>query len=158
VDRGDEELFVTNATELTRFATGIVGPFEAQDVVSSAFLRCVQVRQWPSIEDKRAYLFRAVLNEARAVRRSAGRRRRREDGYGARALASAAPPRDAPRPEVLDAVRRLSLRQRAVIVLTYWEDWEPSRVATHLGISEGAVRRHLARARARLRREIDARL
>lgn len=146
-----------NAAELTRFATGIVGPSEAQDVVSAAFLNCVQARRWPSVDDKRAYLFRAVLNEARSVQRSAWRRKRREVTYMAASTAWDPELGVSPRPEILDAVRRLSLRQRAVIVLTHWEDWEPSRVARHLGISDGAVRRHLARARARLRKELDAR-
>jgi RNA polymerase sigma factor (sigma-70 family) len=45
----------------------------------------------------------------------------------------------------------LSLRQRAVVVLAYWADLTPDDIADRLGISEGAVRRHLARARARLR-------
>jgi RNA polymerase sigma factor (sigma-70 family) len=52
-------------------------------------------------------------------------------------------------------VQRLSLRQRAVVFLTYWEDLGPASVAELLGISEGAVRRHLARARARLKEVLD---
>jgi RNA polymerase sigma factor (sigma-70 family) len=38
-----------------------------------------------------------------------------------------------------------------VVVLTYWEDLTVEQVAGTLEISEGSVRRHLARARARLR-------
>jgi RNA polymerase sigma factor (sigma-70 family) len=49
------------------------------------------------------------------------------------------------------AIQQLSVRQRAVIVLTYWGDFTPRAVAATLGISEGAVKRHLARARHRLR-------
>ena len=49
------------------------------------------------------------------------------------------------------AVAALSVRQRAVIVLTYWLDLHPAGIAGLLGVSEGAVRRHLARARAHLR-------
>jgi RNA polymerase sigma factor (sigma-70 family) len=60
-----------------------------------------------------------------------------------------------PRPEVLEAVSRLSLRQRAVIVLTYWNDLDPASVAGLLRISEGAVRSHLARARALLKEYLD---
>jgi DNA-directed RNA polymerase specialized sigma24 family protein len=60
------------------------------------------------------------------------------------------------RPEVRQAVARLSMRQRAVVVLTYWADLAPPAVAERLGISEGSVRRHLARARARLREVLDA--
>ncbi len=53
------------------------------------------------------------------------------------------------------AVSRLSPRQRAVVFLTYWDDLDPGSIAGLLGISDGAVRRHLARARATLRRNLD---
>ena len=62
---------------------------------------------------------------------------------------------DEPDPEVLEAVARLSVRQRAVIVLTYWNDLDPKSVATLLGLSEGTVRRYLARARANLKEQLD---
>jgi RNA polymerase sigma factor (sigma-70 family) len=58
------------------------------------------------------------------------------------------------RPEVLRAVQALSVKQRAVIVLTYWEDLGPSVIAQLMGISEGAVKRHLARARSHLKEEL----
>jgi RNA polymerase sigma-70 factor (ECF subfamily) len=58
-------------------------------------------------------------------------------------------------PDVLRAVARLSMRQRAVVFLTYWSDLEPATVAGLLGIGEGSVRKHLARARARLRELLD---
>ena len=151
VDERDAELLGKYAEELTRFATGIVGPNEAPDVVSAAFLRCMVSRRWPTVTDRRAYLYRAVMNEARAARRSLTRRRQRE-----RSAALAEPVAyDAPSPEVLEAVHRLSVRQRAVVVLTYWQDLEPASVARLLGVSEGAVRRHLARARAHLREHLD---
>ncbi len=56
------------------------------------------------------------------------------------------------RPEVQQAVERLSVRQRAVVYLTYWEDMTDQMAADHLGISAGSVRRHLARARDHLRK------
>jgi RNA polymerase sigma factor (sigma-70 family) len=59
------------------------------------------------------------------------------------------------RPEVLAQVARLSLRQRAVVTLTYWDDLDQRAVAERLGISAGSVRRHLARAHAKLRRLLD---
>jgi DNA-directed RNA polymerase specialized sigma24 family protein len=37
------------------------------------------------------------------------------------------------------------------VVLTYWDDLDRASVARLLGISEGAVKRHLARAHHRLR-------
>ncbi len=60
------------------------------------------------------------------------------------------------RPEVLEAMSVLSPRQREAIVLTYWEDLTPTEVADRLNLSEGSVRRHLARGRAKLREVLNA--
>jgi RNA polymerase sigma factor (sigma-70 family) len=151
VDEPDAEFLEKHADELTRFATAVVGPSEAPDVVSEAFLRCVVSRRWPTVSDRRAYLYRAVLNEALATRRSLTRRRRRDR----HAVLAEPVSEEVPSYEVLDAVRRLSVRQRAVVVLTYWQDLGPASVAGLLGVSEGAVRRHLARARAHLKEYLD---
>jgi DNA-directed RNA polymerase specialized sigma24 family protein len=78
VDEPDAEFLEKHADELTRFATGIVGPSDAPDVVSGAFLRCMVSKSWPTVSDRQAYLYRAVLNEALATRRSLTRRRERE--------------------------------------------------------------------------------
>jgi len=151
VDEHDAEFLEKHADELTRFATAVVGPSEAPDVVSEAFLRCVVSRRWPTVSDRRAYLYRAVLNEALATRRSLTRRRQRDR----HAILAEPVSEEVPSYEVLDAVRRLSVRQRAVVVLTYWQDLGPASVAGLLGVSEGAVRRHLARARAHLKEYLD---
>jgi RNA polymerase sigma-70 factor (ECF subfamily) len=58
------------------------------------------------------------------------------------------------RPDVQRAVEKLSVRQRAVVYLTYWEDMTNQMAANYLGISAGSVRRHLARAKTHLRREL----
>jgi RNA polymerase sigma-70 factor, ECF subfamily len=142
-----EELYAKHAEDLTRFATGLVGPSDAPDVVSEAILRCLSFDQWARVRDARPYLYRAVLNQARQSHRGALRRAARE----ARVASPEAVESAEVRPEVLEAVAELSLRQRAVVILTYWEDLDPARVAERLQISDGAVRRHLARARARLR-------
>ena len=60
-----------------------------------------------------------------------------------------------PPDETWTAVASLSLRQRATVFLTYWEDLDTRTVANVLGISEGSVYQHLNRARATLRRRID---
>jgi RNA polymerase sigma factor (sigma-70 family) len=51
---------------------------------------------------------------------------------------------------VLEALNRLSVQQRAAVLLTYWGDLSTEAVAERMGISVGAVKRHLARARKRL--------
>ncbi len=143
-------LFAAHAAELTRFATGLVGPSDAEDVVTGAFLRCVTSSRWAKVTNRRAYLYRAVLNEARALHRSRSRRLSRER---ARAPREAAPEADPPA-DVTAALNALSVRQRSVIVLTYWADLDPAAIASLLGISDGSVRQHLARARARLRKDL----
>jgi RNA polymerase sigma-70 factor (ECF subfamily) len=149
----DERIYRKHAEELTRFATFLVGPDEAPDVVSSAVLRTLSSPGWSRVEHHRAYLFRAVLNEARMHHRSTARRHAREQRSA--------------RPEgveeidtlsdVLDMVGQLSPRQRAVLYLAYWDDLGPASIADVLGVSEGSVRRHLARGRAALRRMLDDR-
>ena len=140
------------SADLVRFATGLVGPHDAADVVSDAVMRVMWSPQWQDVAEPRRYLMRAVWNEAMSHHRTTMRRRARES-LAARREPEAATPPD-PVPEILDAVSRLSMRQRAVIILTYWADHPPATIAGILDISEGSVRRHLARARERLRRSL----
>lgn len=146
----DGELYEKHADALVRFATGLVGPADAADVVSATLVRLLGSARWSAAHDRRAYLFRAVLNEARMHHRSTLRRRVRE----LRAAPNEARLDHEPMVDVLARVARLSIRQRAVVMLTYWDDLEPASVAELLGIGEGSVRRHLARAHARLREEL----
>lgn len=146
------EVYEKYADDLVHFATGLVGPSDCQDVVSSAVMRAMWSKQWPTVRNQRAYLYTSVLNEARMHHRGAMRRRARE-------LRALDPGRVGPpeiRPDVLEAVGRLSLRQRAVVFLAYWEDLPGPEIARRLGIGESTVHRHLAKAEARLRRMLDA--
>ena len=151
VNRSDADLYGKHADELTRFATGLVGPHDAPDVVSAAVLTCMFSKGWSAVENPRAYLFRGVLNEARRHHRASSRRLAREHQA---ALPAAVDPPEV-RPEILAAVMALSMRQRAVTILTYWSDLDPTSIALLLGVSEGSVRRHLARARSRLKERLD---
>ena len=149
----DVELYRRHADELTRYATALVGPAHAPDVVTDAVLAAFRAPGWAKVADRRAYLFRAVLNTARSLHRSEDRRRRRERQVAARTSGTAAAPEvslDAHR--ALDA---LSPQQRAIVYLTYWEDFSSERVAELLGVSKGAVHKQLARARHTLRKVLD---
>lgn len=77
-------------------------------------MRALASPTWPTVTNHRAYLYRAILNQARTEHRD--RQRRWSKGLRAAATERTEPPEY--RPEVLGAVRSLSLRQRAVIVLT----------------------------------------
>lgn len=143
----NEQVYRSYAEELTRYATGLVGPADAGDVVTDACLRAFDARSWPEVSNRRAYLYRAVLSVANDHHRSTLSRRLRE-------IRSAE--RDAIEPvevdvDVLAAVERLSVRQRAAVVLTYWADLPVEAVAERMGTSPGSVKRHLARARKRLK-------
>jgi RNA polymerase sigma-70 factor (ECF subfamily) len=152
VGQDDASLYAALAPELVAFAGGLVGRNDAQDVLASAVASALASRTWPKVENRRAYLYRAVLNEAKATRRRAALRSERE------AQSGLTPTWELPefRPEVRSAVDALSVQQRAVILLTYWADLDTGSISTLLGISDGSVRRHLARARARLRKVLNA--
>jgi RNA polymerase sigma factor (sigma-70 family) len=142
----NEELYRLHATELTRYATGLVGPFDAADVVTDACLKAFESRNWGQVDNPRAYLYRTVFSVATDHHRRTMARRLRE--------LKAAAPESVPAHEidvdVLKAVNQLSLQQRAAVYLTYWEDLTPEKVAERMGVSVGSVKRHLARARKRL--------
>ena len=142
------EVYEKYADQLVRFATGLVGPTDSRDVVSSAMVKVLWSDRWEGVVDQRAYLYKAVLNEARQSRRSAGRRRALEAKVGAVTVDY----QPEVRPEVLQAVSRLSISQRAVVFLAYWEDLRPAEIARRLGLSEGTVHRQLSRGETRLRR------
>lgn len=153
----DEEMYRKHSEELTRFATGLVGPHNAQDVVTDACLRVFRSPTWNTVENPRAYLYRSVLNESRNHHRSAVRRQLKEQEAARLAGAtSTVTTMEALDIDILRALDRLSLRQRAVLFLTYWEDLEAAEVGRTLNISTGSVKRHLARGRAKLREVLGA--
>lgn len=143
----DEEIYRSCAGELTRYATGLVGPFDAPDVVTDAFLKASGSSRWDQVDNHRAYLYRTVLTVAMDHHRSSRARRAREQ--------RAAVPAVAHQPEIdyeiLDVVERLSVKQRAAVMLTYWSDLPADEVGRLMGVSEGTVKRHLDRARKRLK-------
>jgi hypothetical protein len=51
--------------ELIRFASALVGPSGAEDVMTNAVVRAFSSRHWATVNERRAYLYQAVVNEAR---------------------------------------------------------------------------------------------
>ncbi|HKX75106.1 MAG TPA: sigma factor [Acidimicrobiia bacterium] len=91
----DVELWEKHRHELIRYAAVLAGPTEAEDVVSTVFIRILG-RRLTDLEHARAYLFRSVLNECRT------RARRRQRPLAIVDLPQ--PPPADPQPEVLAAV------------------------------------------------------
>ena len=147
----DESLWSAHVDELTRYAAVLVGPADARDVVVDAFLRTGLVLADDSVANPRAYLFRAVTNTAHNHRRSRSRRWERD----LVAVAESSVGSDVERVDVMRAVAGLSVRQRAVVYLAYWEDLTERAIAETLGLSVGTVRRHLHRAQHKLREALQ---
>ena len=78
VEEADAEVYRKHADDLIRFATGLVGPSDAADVVSEAFLSCLNSAGWITVTEKRSYLYRSVYNKAAEFHRTSRRRRSRE--------------------------------------------------------------------------------
>ena len=149
----DVALYEAHAPRLVALAAALAGPTDADDAVSAAVLRAFLTPGWRTVTNQSAYLTRAVVNEVRAGHRSALRRSAREARYTGRGETVQ---RDGdPDPDLLAALARLPLQQRAVTFLTYWGDLTPFAVAAELGISEGSVRKYLVRARSTLRKGLQ---
>jgi RNA polymerase sigma factor (sigma-70 family) len=144
-----------HAAQLIRYATVLVGPDDAHDVVTDAmvhvFASNADVSQIDNVE---AYLFRAVHHRAVDHHRATSRRRRREMAY---ARERTHPSADWTPVDARASLEPLTVQQRTIVFLTYWADQTPAAIADVLGVSEGTVRKQLARARERLREATDDR-
>ena len=147
----EESLWRDHADELLRFATVLVGPNDAYDIVADAMLRVADRASDVTVTNKRAYLFRAVANRATDYHRSQRRRWQRD--------LAAVGPASTTQPDtfadVRRAVARLSLAQRAVIYFAYWEDLPERAIADLLQLSPGTVHHTLERARSVLRKALS---
>jgi RNA polymerase sigma factor (sigma-70 family) len=146
-----ESIWRDHADGAVRYATVLVGANDAHDVVADSFVRISQSPGWGGIDHPRAYLLRAVTNRASDVRRQQTRRSRRElTTFEFQTSGIPEPTIDLRR-----QIAALSVQQRAVIFLTYWEDMTVPAIADLLGLSAGTVHRHLTRARTHLRKALQ---
>lgn len=155
VDYSDQEIYEKNAPDLVRYATVLVGPDQAPDVVSTVVLRVLRRRSLADLDDARAYLFRAVLNESR----SWGRRRKTNRVVLAQLLereASGAFEAElADRLDATEAVWKLSPRHRSAAYLVYWLDLPIAEAARLLNVSPGTVKRYIHEVREKIREELQ---
>jgi RNA polymerase sigma-70 factor (sigma-E family) len=152
-------LYLSHLEPLLRLAWLLCGDqHQAEDVVAEAFAKVYPQWQRGRVFEPYPYLRRAVVNEVttrgrRHVLESREERRRSGTGRGAGRLEEVVAERDA----VVAALRRLPVRQRAVIVLRYYDDLTESDVADLLGMAVGTVKSHTARGLERLRTELEER-
>lgn len=151
-DREAFEAFVTAARpSLERSAYLLCGDWgEAEDLVQGALVKAVGA--WSRIvDDPVPYVRRIVVNDhISRWRRHRGRER----------PAAEPPERSAPAPDhelslsLAAALAGLAPRQRAVIVLRYYEDLTEQQTADVLGIAVGTVKSQARDALARLRADM----
>jgi RNA polymerase sigma-70 factor (sigma-E family) len=147
-----ERFLAERADHLLRTAVLLAGSREAgEDLLQTAVERLL--RRWRRFEgDPEGYLRRTLCNLATDGLRRAGRWRQKE-----RLLrAGAHPAQDATgEVDLRDALVRLLLqlpvRQRAVLVLRYWERLTDAETAEILGCAEGTVKSAASRGLTRLR-------
>ena len=121
----------------------------AEDLLQAALTRAYL--RWDRIDEPEGYVRRTMVNaHLDWWRRKPWREQVTDD------LPEAAGPDDAAsydvRDAVLSALATLSGRQRAVVVLRYYEGLSESEIAAALGCSTGTVKSAASRALARLRR------
>ena len=154
---GWEQVAVEVSPRLRRVAFLLVADAdEADDVVAEAIARCVPHLQRGTAQDPVAYLVRSVVNVATSWRRRRAVQRRVFPLLRPAAPVPVEEHRVVARLAMVAALRGLPARQRAVLVLRYYEDFSEAEIAEALGISAGSVKTHASRGLAALRDLLDA--
>ncbi|MEM8705625.1 MAG: SigE family RNA polymerase sigma factor [Actinomycetota bacterium] len=144
---------------LVRFASFVAPePGMAEDLVHEAFVKLYSARERLDDPSKvAAYLRTIVVNLAKGRARHLGVvRRNRPEPQPDAASAESWAVRGDTNDRVVAALRRLSERQRACLVLRHYEDRTESEIADILGISIGSVRTHVHRGMEALARHLRA--
>lgn len=148
------ELYAAHAPEAARLAYLLTGDRAlAEDLVHEAFVRLFgRFRDLRDPAAFRAYLRTTVVN----LTRSHFRRRRVERSYLERERGRPEPAVEHPEPdETWDALQRLRPRQRAAIVLRYYEDLSEAQTADLLRCPVGTVKSLVSRGLEQLRTEMS---
>lgn len=145
---GFEEWVAARRPALLRTAYLLTGdPHDADDLVQAALIKVVP--RWAKVAaDPEAYVRRVLVTTNVSRWR---RRRWREVHVEAMPDRAAAVPATDDRLALHDALARLAPRQRAVIVLRYYEDLTERETAAILGIAVGTVKSQARDALSRLR-------
>ena len=138
--------YTANRLHLVRVAYLITGNRHvAEEIVQDAFL--ATLRSWTRVRQVKPYVRAAVVNGSRSWLR----RRRLERGHAhERPEASVSSP-----DELSDVLGRLMPRQRAAVVLRYYEGLADAEIAELLGCRAATVRTVIHRALGALRKEIQ---
>jgi RNA polymerase sigma factor (sigma-70 family) len=141
------DLYLNKFTPMVRLAYLLTGSRAvAEDVVQDSFLRLQQ--HWDDVREPAAYLRTSVVNGCRAHHRRVGRERAR---YADLVADSVSPET----PIVMDAVAKLPYRQRAALVLRFYEQWTEAEIAAALRCRPATVRSLVHRGLLSLRKVME---
>jgi RNA polymerase sigma-70 factor (sigma-E family) len=144
------ELYRAEYRRMVRVAVLVTGSIEtAQDVVQDSFVGVW--RRWGQLRDPSGYLYRSVVNGCRSHHRRTAREQRFKALSSSRPTASPAPERD----ELLDALATLPYRQRAALVMRFYDDLSEADTAAVLGCRPGTVGSLVHRGLEQLKRVIE---
>ena len=150
-----DDFYVALRPRLVRTAYAVSGDLGvAEDAVQVAFAKAY--RSWRRIsrlESPEAYVRKMAVNEVLNTRRTAHARREvvRADLPDEPAVGDGVRVHD----EMWQAVLSLPPRQRAVLVLRYYEDLSEQQIADVLGCRPGTVKSQASAALATLRTRLD---
>lgn len=152
---GFDAFYVANYHGVVAVAVALSGDRgAAEDLAQEAF--SAAHGRWGELQDydnPGAWVRRVVANKA-----VSGHRRDRSEAKGLRLIGatrtSELPYGTEHRAELWAAVRRLPARQAQAVALYYLGDRSVAAVAEQMGLSEGAVKSHLSRARRTLARKL----
>lgn len=146
-------IYAAHHAESLRLAYLLTGDrHHAEDVVADAFVKVYRRWRRGGIDQPRAYIRRAVVNESNSrFRRLALERRAAQrltaDDRGARVADEQLADAD----QVFQALRRLPERQRTALVLRYYADLPERDIAQAMDVSVGTVKSSVSRALDKLR-------
>ena len=154
-DQAIERLLDERGEHLMRAAVALSGSrADGEDLFQAALERLLQ--NWNRIDtDPEGYLRRTLYNLAADGWRRRGRWRGRLAEFRSQARAGKTSEADIAAVDLRDTLvrllRQLPPRQRAVVVLRYWEQRTEAETAQLLGCTEGTVKSAAARGLRRLR-------
>ncbi len=144
------ELYRAEHHRMLRLAVLLTSSTEvAQDVVQDSFVRLY--RQWDGVRDPSGYLYRIVVNGSRSHHRRARREQHARERAGRNADSVAVLGAD----ELQDALASLPYRQRAALVLRFYDDRSEAETAAVLGCRPGTVGSLVHRGLAQLKKVIE---
>jgi RNA polymerase sigma factor (sigma-70 family) len=151
-----EAMFASYSSDIVAYCGWRAGSAsDAQDAVAEVFLTAWRrLDDVPDGEAARVWLYATARRVIANQRRSSRRRSALHERLALEALVVAprpSPASDREKALVHEALRRLELRDREILLLAEWEGLSPREIATVLGCLTVTARGRLHRARRRFR-------